>query len=250
MDPLGEFARSFEFTVLTTAGGFPIVTEPFPDGDILLGTDMFSASTEPTVGAKRDSALYYIIGPEGETVTTLGSYPGGESYETTDGEAWVGGGLVFGKFGHAAVSGDSDTYELEYRDKGGKLLRVIRLAHEDLPVTQQDIDRYVADRMERARPDRRQIYETMFENMPFPSTMPAYSDLKVDAEENLWVGEYRPPGDHEPRWRIFDPTGAYLGIVNTPERFRIYEIGSDYVLGRWSDELDVEHIRIYPLLKS
>ena len=105
MDPHGKFARSFEFTILTTAGGFPIVTEPFPDGDILLATDMFSAATEPTVGAKRDSAVYYIIGPDGETVTTLGSYPGGESYETTDGENWVGGGLVFGRFGYAAVSG-------------------------------------------------------------------------------------------------------------------------------------------------
>ena len=64
--------------------------------------------------------------------------------------------------------------------------------------------RYVAERMERARPERRQIYQTMFENMPFPSTM---------------------PGDTKPRWRIFDPSGAYLGMVETPERFRIYEIG-------------------------
>ncbi len=79
--------------------------------------------------------------------------------------------------------------------------------------------------MERARPERRQIYQTMFENMPFPSTMPAYSDFQVDADENLWVGEYRRPGDTKPRWRIFDPSGAYLGMVETPERFRIYEIG-------------------------
>ena len=72
----------------------------------------------------------------------------------------------------------------------------------------------------------------------------------MDAEENLWVGEYRRPGDTEPRWRVFSPTGAYLGLVETPERFRIYEIGPDYILGRWSDELDVEHIRMYPLVKN
>ena len=105
MDSRGTFARSFEFTVLTTAGGFPVVAEPFPDGDLLLGTDMFSASPEPVLGAKRDSALYYLIDPDGGTRAELGSFPGGESYETTDGENWVGGGLVFGRFGYAAVSG-------------------------------------------------------------------------------------------------------------------------------------------------
>ena len=47
MDSRGTFARSFQFTVLTTSGGFPVVAEPFADGDLLLGTDMFSTSSEP-----------------------------------------------------------------------------------------------------------------------------------------------------------------------------------------------------------
>ncbi|UCF19485.1 MAG: hypothetical protein JSU87_16435 [Gemmatimonadota bacterium] len=80
--------------------------------------------------------------------------------------------------------------------------------------------------------------------------MPAYSDIVVDLEGNLWVGEYRRPGDDQPRWTVFDPDGVMLGIVETPQRFRIFEIGGDYVLGRGVDELDVEHIHVYRLLKD
>ena len=53
-----------------------------------------------------------------------------------------------------------------------------------------------------------------------------------------------------PETAVFDPDGVMLGVVETPKRFRIYEIGSDYVLGRGADDLDVEHIQIYDLLKN
>jgi hypothetical protein len=39
-------------------------------------------------------------------------------------------------------------------------------------------------------------------------------------------------------------------VVETPPRFRIFQVGSDFVLGRWLDDLDVQHVRIYELLKE
>ncbi len=33
-----------------------------------------------------------------------------------------------------------------------------------------------------------------------------------------------------------------------PNRFRVIEIGSDYVLVRYTDELDVEYLRVYRLV--
>jgi len=64
------------------------------------------------------------------------------------------------------------------------------------------------------------------------------------------VEEYRRPGNDQPRWKIFDRDGVYLGVVETPPRFRICEVGSDYLLGRWRDDLDVEHVRMYQLVKE
>ncbi len=254
--PDGSFARSFDLTVLGAAYSLPAVADVFPDGEILLGADMFLSGEETVMGAARDSAIYYVLDPEGEVRHTLGAFPGGSYYQTTDGESWVGGGLVFGPTGQAVVwddgfyYGSAEAYEIQFRSRSGGLKRLVRLAYQRRPITREDIDTYIADRMARARnEERRQIYRTMFENRPFPDRMPAYDGLLVDAEGYLWVAEYRPPGDDQPRWRIFDDRGAYLGILETPKRFRIFEIGSDYLLGRWADERDVEHIRMYGLVR-
>jgi hypothetical protein len=42
---------------------------------------------------------------------------------------------------------------------------------------------------------------------------------------------------------------VWLGDIETPGRFRIFEIGEDYLLGTSRDELGVETIRLYRLTK-
>jgi hypothetical protein len=44
--------------------------------------------------------------------------------------------------------------------------------------------------------------------------------------------------------------GELLVVVAVPPGFHVYEIGNDYVLGRWRDEWDVEHIRLHQLMKQ
>jgi hypothetical protein len=67
---------------------------------------------------------------------------------------------------------------------------------------------------------------------------------------NLWVQEYRMPGDNTPpRWSVFDIDGIPLGEVAYPDGFSPLDIGSDYVLGVWSDADDVEHVQLYDLIK-
>ena len=88
------------------------------------------------------------------------------------------------------------------------------------------------------------------DGQPFPETMPAYEGVIVDEEGNLWVEEYRAPGDEQPRWTVFDSTGVMLGLIETPPRFRIFQIGSDFVLGRQTDSLDVERVQLYRLRKG
>ncbi len=188
---------------------------------------------------------------------TIGRHPGGESFSFQEGESWVGGGVPFGRSGQAAIHGagfyygGSDSYEIGDFAADGTLRRLIRLDRPNLEVTARDIDRFKQESLTRARNERRrQIRERMFARMPWPEVMPAYGEFRVDAEGNLWVAEYRRPGDEQPRWTVFDPDGAMLGVVETPPHFRVYQIGSDFLLGRWRDELGVEHIRMYELLKE
>lgn len=257
LDPEGEYVRSFELKMLTTTGGFPVISETFPDGHLLLATEMTFVSGEIPQGARRDSAVYYLLDPDGNVAERLGAFPGGESYHVSEGETWFAGGLTFGRFGQAAAGrdgfyyGSSDHFEITFFERTGVPRRIIRLDRENLPVTQDDIDRYIENRLDQADDEEeRHVERTLLDRMPFPSTMPAYGSFIVDKEGNLWVEEWRRPGEDQPRWRVFDGDGVFLGAVETPVRFRIFEIGADYLLGRWADELDVEHIRVYSLIKD
>ena len=58
-----------------------------------------------------------------------------------------------------------------------------------------------------------------------------------------WIGE-------EVVWQGFGRDGKPAGSFLVPGRFRVFEIGRDYVLGKWWDELDVEHVQLYALTPS
>jgi hypothetical protein len=85
--------------------------------------------------------------------------------------------------------------------------------------------------------------------------------LYVDRTGNLWTLEPPRPRDNtfvtqfndtSPKaqvWSVFDSSGKWLGPVQTPGNFLVFEIGADYVLGVWRDEFDVEHVRQYALIK-
>ncbi len=53
----------------------------------------------------------------------------------------------------------------------------------------------------------------------------------------------RPSGLHD----VFRPDGVYLGTVQLPHDLEVEEIGADYVLGKTTDDLDVEYVRVYGL---
>jgi hypothetical protein len=45
-------------------------------------------------------------------------------------------------------------------------------------------------------------------------------------------------------------SGRILARVQMPSKFRVQEIGEDYVLGVWRDDLDVESVRVYGLRRQ
>ena len=48
---------------------------------------------------------------------------------------------------------------------------------------------------------------------------------------------------------MLDAEGRWLGAVTMPGRFRPYQIGDTGILGVLRDELDVERVRLYELIK-
>jgi hypothetical protein len=83
--------------------------------------------------------------------------------------------------------------------------------------------------------------------LPVPESVPPHGELHVDAEGNLWVQEWQIAPSEVQRYRVFDTEGHLLAALDIPERLRITDIGTDYILGVWTDGKGVEFIHLYAL---
>lgn len=82
------------------------------------------------------------------------------------------------------------------------------------------------------------------------SQMPGFRDLQYDAEGYVWAVEYTTPWEERNSALVFRTDGPLMGRIGLPEGFDVLEIGRDYVLGIWRDDLEVEYIRLYGLDRS
>ncbi len=84
----------------------------------------------------------------------------------------------------------------------------------------------------------------------FMDSVPAYGHFLIDPDLNLWVGEYTMIGQIPMSWTVLSQEGRWLAEVVTPPRFRIWEVGRNYLLGVWKDDDDVERVRMHLLTRS
>ncbi len=86
-----------------------------------------------------------------------------------------------------------------------------------------------------------------------PETFPAYRFFIASDDGSLWVENYpsRPtrPNGEQPSWAVFRDDGRYLGDVETPMGEQVTHIGDDFVLVIWEDELEVQQVQMYELIK-
>jgi hypothetical protein len=84
--------------------------------------------------------------------------------------------------------------------------------------------------------------------MPRAELIPPYSRIMTDSAGNLWVEDYENPLVAPGRWTVYAEDGGILARIVLPERFRPFDIGDDWILGRELDDLDVEHLRVYRIV--
>ena len=184
---------------------------------------------------------------EGRLLSSLGRHPGVEHHrvEVVSGSdrmvmmyrAIFGPTVAQAPWGDLVVHSVSDRYEIKAFADDGTLARIVRRDHASRPPSAEEVEAYLEDEREGYRA------------APVAERMPAFTSVVVDRLHHLWVEEYELPGEERPGslWTVFDPEGRVLGFVETPEGLEIFEIGEDYILGRSLDELDVEHVRVWPL---
>lgn len=194
-----------------------------------------------------------LLDPNGVATDTLGAFPheprhvliGDRSINITRVPFGTVTRIVVGR--HAIHVATADTWEIRTYDEDGGPRRLTRVDRAPRPVTAEDQEAAIAEVS--AMSDRpRGVVREHYEKIEIPERMPAYGRILLDADDHLWVEEYRAPGQTGPTpWLVVDPDGRLLGTVATPEGLVLHEIGRDYLLGVALDELETQRVVMYPL---
>jgi hypothetical protein len=237
---------------------FSSVVGFYADGS-QLGQNFVNTGGELPSGLQRFMTDLYHFGTDGTLLAQLGPYMLDETYFVP----LEGGGLsfwdpVFGRQSYRLAAGDrflyadNETFDIQLRESDGSLRMVIRRAGLAPAVEAHHIEGEKERRVEEQTDENalREL-ERILAEIPIPDRFPAHGDIVHDARGLLWVEVYRLPGDETQRWEVFGPDGVLMGQVTFPEVLdTVYEIGEDYVLGLARDELDVESVRIYGLMRG
>jgi hypothetical protein len=160
-----------------------------------------------------------------------------------------------------------EDYEVRQLDKDGTLRRIMRRTWEPIPVTSDDVQRYRDEAINRGTGGGGEVppqiltqQQTILDAMVYPEHHPAFDRIAIDRMGNLWVerndpanprgATYRSVRDRPAIWDVFDPDGVWLGPVELPARFWVWEFGDGYVAGVSKDDVDVERVRVYELVKA
>ncbi len=235
----------------------------FGDGSIVFGglVNWARGDEAPQSGYERLTNPYYAVGLDGEGIIHFGEFPGTEVVWTTgqvDGrESLAAAFVTFGLSPRAMARGDRlalgtrDTYEVKVFHASGALERIVRVRTSPVAVTQAHLDGRLEELLASLpNPDMAPQIRSGFRDTPHAEFMPAFEAVLLDSEGYLWVEDKNIPGDTLRTWTVFDPEGIPLTRLSLPIANRVLDIGEDYVMAVFEDELGVEYVCTYPLVRG
>ena len=153
--------------------------------------------------------------------------------------------------GEHVLASSNEHFELRFWDLDGDLVRVARLAEPRHVVTPADRQAALEARLEGVPEERHAGIRAAQERFPLPDTLPAMAGVVRDASGHLWVEPFGIDGrSPTERWVVVAPVGALAATVTLPAGLDVYDIGDDYLLAAGTDDLGVERVRLWPLMRS
>ena len=151
----------------------------------------------------------------------------------------------------AIYTSAGDAYEFRVHGEDGVLRRITRRAKVSSALSSADAQAWKDLMLERVPEPQRPMMAPMLDAFTMPAQLPVYARLIVDADGNTWLGRFASPGIAPPtEWDVYAPDGGFLGVMTSPPGLQVMEIGTDYVLGKWTDALDVEYVQVHALQRS
>ena len=150
-----------------------------------------------------------------------------------------------------AVTGGTE-YEVTVFDESGTLNRIMRLAEVPTPRTDEHLESYVRNSGNPSAQDEASIRQMVanYQDMPIPTSLPAYTDLRIADNGEVWARRFSLRGASLSRWDVFGAEGQYLGRAEVPASFIVEEVSRGQVVGVSRDEFGIEHVEVRELTFS
>ncbi len=227
-----------------------------PDGSFVVKEGWGRATGGVTrTGLTRDPVAVAVFSPNGTATDTLGMFPGREVFVSVEDGRAVMSAPLFAHNANAVIRGDGvfvgvqENLEVGLYSGDGALRQVYSVPNADLSLSAADISVRRETVLAGLPENRRSQAGDQLDAMDVPHTRPAYGRLLVGEDGSLWAAEQTRYPMTPSVWTVFGPDGRLLGEVVTPDRFTLYQVGNDWVLGVGLDDSDVEHVRLYRLEK-
>ncbi len=251
LDGAGAIAGEFG----TSGSGILNVIGRVADGRWLAISSLNLGASLPEQGLARPDVAVLAFRAGAATFDTLGVWPGADRFVRI---SQSGGQITsveltappFARLTRVVTHGDElyvgtqDAPEILVFGADGPLRRIVRTGAPLLPVTGELKTRFIERRIADYPPERQAASREALSTMPTGPHVPPYGTFLVDRVGRLWIQDYAAL-DEVVAWSVYDANGALLARVTPPVHFTPYDIGEDWMLGRETDEVGVEHVRMY-----
>lgn len=246
--PDGAVARQFELGSTTDRTVRPYRVDCSASGTFAYLTLPTRREPTPAEGVSRTYAQLAFADANGRTVRELGEVSFGEMVAARGvglprplGKATT---LAFAE--NALYVGTADSAAVtRYTSEGAA--RLITFQAGSRPATPALHEHAVQELAGTAPSQRaRDLVTTNLSRLPLPERLPAYTAVLGDPLGVLWV-VLSVPGDPRTEVQLIAPDGRSAGTLQLPRAMTIFEIGSDYVLGRYEDAVGEMHVAVYRL---
>ncbi|HEU4800887.1 MAG TPA: 6-bladed beta-propeller [Gemmatimonadales bacterium] len=218
-----------------------------------------SSVREVPSGIRRDTFEIWLSGSDGGVGRHVADVLGGEAL-VVNGGTW--GAVTRAPFEHETTVhfhdgdlwvGTGDEFRVDQFALSGELLRSVRLAEAPTPISTSELDAVLdsaRDHYAEMNDRMREGFTRVLEEAPRPTVKPAYTSFLLDDDDNIWIARYGSGPALPSHWSVIDTAGRWLGDVPLPPGFEPTHVGTDEVLGVWTDPDGLERVVAYPLIRD
>ncbi len=245
--PECQFARTIP---LTPRPGVARLEGLDGQGRLLVVAADFRASAQTEITRIPESRMLYD--PRGALLDTIGMSPGvsGVVRGTTDRvevlRPLVAPTTTYAVAGSIVWVETGESRRLERVDLSTGSRQVITWGGPDLTMTPAYRKTIIEQLVERVPEDRRSGYRASLERRPVPESIPATIRVLADGVGRAWLELASTPDQvSHVTWIVFGHNGTPEARLDLPRNVSLQSVGVDAILVVETDDLDVEHVKVY-----